>query len=438
MGHRHPVRGENMENTPNSEATSRKEPEFKKFAFTRIIVGIVLVVAVLWILGGVLGVIQRFKPGKTAEIAKIQKTETSSEQALPNTQHSASQTHSPEEQADNRLTVLNESAEGPAKSSAEEGQLPEQTGALTESIPEKTENQAHGAEGQASHPAAATAEPGKAGAEKPSAHGAAMQGAEQAVAREAAVEKRPGVALIDACIQPLNYELNERWWGWRPNDLLQVTDNVNQFQLGVLEATRRTFVTLAERVSRTGSTDAFNVSLEKAMNWIMIKPDRYWFPSAESAYNDALNELRSYKRKLEQGQASFYTRADNLIPLLSAFEDLLGSCDENLVKTEELDGSAVGYFKADDYFFYAKGVASTLLPILEAVSYDFGMIIENRHGTELLHHAIENCRRASQIDPWLITNADLSGILANHRANMAAPISHARYYLGILIRTLSL
>jgi hypothetical protein len=29
------------------------------------------------------------------------------------------------------------------------------------------------------------------------------------------------------------------------------------------------------------------------------------------------------------------------------------------------------------------------------------------------------------------------GILANHRANMAAPISHARFFVGMLIETLS-
>jgi len=54
-----------------------------------------------------------------------------------------------------------------------------------------------------------------------------------------------------------------------------------------------------------------------------------------------------------------------------------------------------------------------------------------------LHHAVVSCRLAASLDPWLITNSDLDGILANHRANMAAPISHARYYLGQLIKTLS-
>ena len=251
------------------------------------------------------------------------------------------------------------------------------------------------------------------------------------------VPKRTGVAFISAAMEPLNYELNTRWWGWRPNDILNFTDNVNNFQLGVLEATRRTSVILAERISRTGATASFDPNLERAMNWFMINADRYWFPSAESKYREGLRELAAYKNKLENGKAPFYTRTDNLIPLLNAYVDLLGSCEENLVKLTEEDGDPIGYFKADDYFFYAKGVAHTLLGLLEAVETDFAQTIESRRGTEVLHHAIEACKRAVSIDPILITNSRLSGILANHRANMAAPISHARFYLEVLSKTLS-
>jgi hypothetical protein len=246
-----------------------------------------------------------------------------------------------------------------------------------------------------------------------------------------------GMAFVDALIKPLEYELKERFWGWRSNDLIRFTDNVNTFQLGVLEVTRRSSVILAERVSRTGSTEAFDKNLENAMNWFMIKPDKYWFPSAESKYKMGLEELRIYFKKLEKGEAAFYTRTDNLIPLLIAYEDLLGSCDENLVKQKEKNGQPVSYFMADDYFFYAKGVAGALLAILEAVQTDFNEIVESRKGTEVLHHAIESCLIATKIDPLMVTNSSLSSIFANHRANMAAPISHARFYIGVLTKILS-
>ena len=246
-----------------------------------------------------------------------------------------------------------------------------------------------------------------------------------------------GVAFVEAVIKPINYEINERFWGWRPNDIIRFTDNVNNFQLGVLEVTRRTSVTLAERLSRTGATAAFIPNLEQAMNWFMIKADRYMLPSAESKYEEGIEELHVYLKKLKNGTAPFYTRNDNLIPLLAAYEDLLGSCEENLVKNHEENGEPVGHFMADDYFYYAKGVASALATILEAVQIDFAETVEARRGTDVLHHVVEACQRTIEINPLYITNSSLDGILANHRANMAAPISHARFYLGVLIKTLS-
>lgn len=272
----------------------------------------------------------------------------------------------------------------------------------------------------------------------PSIHEAAHEAPH--AAQEATAPHEPktrGVAFVEATISVMDYELNERFWGWRRNDILRFTDNVENIQLGVLEVVRRASVTLAERISRHGVTDILDKNLENAMNWFMIKPDQYWLPSPEVSYGDGLKELQAYAQKLEEGKARFYIRADNLIPLLISFTELLGSCDENLVKTKEEDGSPVSWFKVDDYFYYAKGVAKAISKILHAVEQEFADVVEARHGMDLLEHAVHACHVASELDPWLITDASLEGILANHRANMAAPISHARYYLDVLAKTLS-
>ena len=325
-------------------------------------------------------------------------------------------------------------AEQEAEKMPKSAQAPEQKMAVTEQekpapAHEKTAPAQETVEKKSEHPASATAEKKKAEAQKEPAH--------KAPEAEEAKPRAVGVAFVEATIKPLNYELNERFWGWRPNDILDFTDNVNNFQLGVLEVTRRTVVALAERISRTGATAAFDENLENSMNWLMIKARKYWFPSPENKYNDSLNELRHYIKRLEKGEAKFHTRTDNLIPLLMDFEDLLGSCEENLVKTKEDDGSSVSFFKADDYFYYAKGVASAMETILEGVLEDFRTIIDTRRGIDTIHHAIESCHEAAEISPWIVTNSSLGGILANHRANMAAPLSHARFYIGVLIKTLS-
>jgi len=309
------------------------------------------------------------------------------------------------------------------------------TATATHSNKTKTQEKEHlpASDGQ-SLPAAKSAANTATGHEDTQAHGPNDHGEAEA---EVVDFPMVGMAFVDAVISPLEYELNERFYGWRPNDILDFTDNVNNFQLGVLEVTRRSAVILSERISRTGSTAAFDQNLQNAMNWFMIKSDRYWFPSAESKYKDGLKELRTYFSRLEKGEAQFYNRTDNLIPLLMAYQDLLGSCDENLVKFKEDDGSEVSFFKADDYFFYAQGVASALHTILKGIEKDFVAMVDSRGGMEMLHHAITSCHHAMKLDPWVILNSDLSSVFANHRLNMAGPISHARFYLGVLIKALS-
>jgi len=271
----------------------------------------------------------------------------------------------------------------------------------------------------------------------PGEHGALP---EHAAAPEHGVLHEPkakGVHFVEAMISVLDHELNERFWGWRPNDVIRFTDNVENMQLGMLEVVRRASVNLAERISRHGVSAAIDKDLENAMNWFMIKPDEFWLPSAEEKYKDSLKALRTYADRLEKGEAHFYVRSDSLIPLLLSFADLAGSCDENLVKKHEADGSPVSWFKADDYFYYAKGVAKAMAKILHAVMEDFSGVINSRQGHDLLHHAIHACEVGGGLEPWIVTDAPLDGILANHRANMAAEISHARYFLSALATALS-
>jgi hypothetical protein len=250
-------------------------------------------------------------------------------------------------------------------------------------------------------------------------------------------DKRPGIATTGAIIDVLEYELRGRWWGWRPNDVIQITDNVQNYQLGVLEVSRRSIVALAERMSRTGSTALYDPNLEMAMNWIMVKAESYWFPSAESKYKETIKDMRVYVNRLERGTANFFTRTDNLIPLLASFEDLLGSCDEILLKSKEDDGRKVSFFKVDDYFYYTKGVIESMLTILEAVRIDYFKTLESRRSLEIIDHALYSLKHGEHVDPWIVLNSDLSSIFANHRSNLAGPVSHARFHLGLLIKALS-
>jgi hypothetical protein len=414
--------------------------EFKKFATPRIIGGIAIVIIVLWALSVIFGSSEgsSSKQHAARHDSAAKTAHTGGHQA--GDVHDAASHDEPA--AHKRATRAAEPVHTSQKAASGHGEATSSTAHGSK----PAEHQAETAHGSA---AAGHTQPSAAAGHPPASEGHAATGA-GSDRHESPTTGHPipvgtpihkpmpkGVAFVEAAIQPLDYELEERWWGWRPNDIINVTDNVNNFQMGVLEVTRRTTVALAERISRTGTTDAFDENLEQAMNWFMVKASSYWFPSAESKYREGLEELDAYLQKLKESKATFYTRTDNLIPLLASLEDLLGSCDENLVKEVNEDGSAVSFFAVDNYFYYTKGVANSMATVLEAVHHDFIITLEARAGTELLHHAIVSCQKAASLDPWIILDRDLSSILANHRANMAAPISHARFYLGQLIKTLS-
>jgi hypothetical protein len=441
--------------------------EFKKFATPRIIGGIAIVVIILWALstifissegptiksravrqqdstataghsaGAVQGKTASAVPADTANQAGSATHGTAGGHGAPAAKKSsdshATATHAAPAAATQRPTTHSKTAA--QQTSRSHGATA--AGQTDTKVAESATHQPPAA--TAPHRAQASASDHGAAGKAATPHGTDAGHAAATSAVDTPVHKPApkGVAFVEATIKPLNYELEERWWGWRPNDIIEFTDNVNTFQLGVLEVTRRTTVALAERISRTGSTDAFDENLEQAMNWFMIKASSYWFPSAESKYREGLEELQAYLEKLRAGNATFYTRTDNLIPLLASFEDLMGSCDENLVKQTNEDGTPLSTFDVDNYFYYTQGVASAMATVLEAVHHDFHLTLESRNATELLHHAIVSCQRAAELDPWIVLDRNLSSIFANHRANMAAPISHARFYLGQLIKTLS-
>lgn len=254
---------------------------------------------------------------------------------------------------------------------------------------------------------------------------------EQAVATEIS-----GVAFTEKLIELLDYELNGRFWGWRPNDLLvgRFTDNINEFQLGALEAIRYTAIKLKESLTRFGDADAYDPHLVEAVNLLMNRADQFWFPSTESQYEEALEELQAFLENLKKGRSRFYYRTDNLLSLIASYKDLLGNCHENLVKQTEPDGSRVSHFQADDYFYYCQGVAHVMYGILKTVRVDFVEQLQTIDAVALMDKIVEDLERAEECDPWLITNSNDDDILANHRYNLAAPISSALHNMSTMLR----
>ena len=282
----------------------------------------------------------------------------------------------------------------------------------------------------------ATSEPEAIEPEKTEPEKTEPETAKSATTEKLTSAEIPGVAFTQKLIELLDYELDGRFWGWRPNDLLigRFTDNINEFQLGALEASRYTAKTLKESLTRLGDTDGYDPNLVEAVNLLMSRADKFWFPSSESQYEEALENLQEFLSNLRQGESHFYYSTENLQALVASYKDLLGNCQENLVKLEEPDGTGVSHFRADNYFYYCQGVAHVMHEMLRTVRVDFVEQLQTIDAVALMKKIVEDLERASENDPWLITNGHDDGILANHRYNLAAPISSALHNMSTVLR----
>jgi hypothetical protein len=245
-----------------------------------------------------------------------------------------------------------------------------------------------------------------------------------------------GEVFTLALIKIMDDQVNKPWFGWRPNTIVfgktGLTDNVNNIQLGVLEVARRTVVVLNEHMTRFATTEAYNPRVNEAMNFFMVSPDKYWFPSASGKYREAMQGLEQYIEGLKGGRARFYSRVDYLIALLSNYKDLLGSSFHNLLKDAEADGQPVSWFMVDDYFYYSQGIALAMAEMLQAVSKEFHQELQKKNSHKLLEDAIHALHIASHLNPWVVTNGAKDGILANHRANLSTYIGEAEHVISTL------
>ena len=278
-------------------------------------------------------------------------------------------------------------------------------------------------------PAGSLQPPAEAGLPKAHAQGAAARGEahEEDHVELPEISSIPGVTFVDTLIKLMDYELHGRMLGWRPNGIMicRLTDNVNNYQLGVLEAVRFTTLRLKDSLTRLGEVDTYDPDLEQAVNEFMINAASWWFPSAESSYSQAIEHLKKFKTKLEKGQRSFYYRRDTLVALLSTYKDQIGNVNRTLVMP-------VGWFKSDAHFYYAKGVAHVYYEILRVCRVGFKNQLATMHAADIMDEVLHELLIAEKIDPWIVLDFGFSGFFANHRANLNAPLSEAAHLLAVL------
>ncbi len=248
--------------------------------------------------------------------------------------------------------------------------------------------------------------------------------------------------------------INQMLHNWMPNDIFWPTvllDNMPNFQLGELEVVRYNVRVLRDNLSRMRTTDKLDPAVEKAFNALSNDPFKWWFPSAESKWKEAYNHLQKYHQNLLSGTSSFYPRADNLIELLSQYASLMGGVNTRLIHaphdirevlaleaekgqehSKELVQVNIPWYRVDDNFYYAQGVAYALNESFKAIRVDFMNVLVDKNSLILVDKILEDLSRCN-FEPLIVFNGDPGSIFANHSLNLSSIFNDARQKVNSLI-----
>ena len=177
-----------------------------------------------------------------------------------------------------------------------------------------------------------------------------------------------------------------------------------------------------------------------------------WFPSAESKWKQAYRGLEAFDENLLEGKSHFYPRADNLVELLSQYASLMGGVntrlinaphdiDQSLAMEDQGQGSSqvpalvdidIPWYRIDDNFYYAQGVAYALYESFKAIRIDFIDVLTDKNSVKLVDKILENLERC-YFEPLIVFNGKPESMFANHSLNLSGVFNDARQKTNSLI-----
>jgi hypothetical protein len=253
--------------------------------------------------------------------------------------------------------------------------------------------------------------------------------------------------------------IEQMYRNWLPNDVFWPTiflDNIPNFQIGQLEVVRYSIRVLRDNLSRMRTTDKLEPSAERAFTSLSNDPYKWWFPSAEKKWKQAYEDLETFHQDLAAGKSYFYPRADNLVELLAQYASLMGGVNTRLInapgdiekvlavdegtkgspKGPEMVDISIPWYRIDDNFYYAQGVAYALYESFKAIRIDFMDVLIDKNSVKLVDKILENLRRC-HFEPLIVFNGDPGSIFANHSLNLSGVFNDARQKVNSLIIALT-
>lgn len=242
--------------------------------------------------------------------------------------------------------------------------------------------------------------------------------------------------------------------GWLSNDILPPSvfmDNMPAFEFGALEQVRDLALIMRKEFSRSQSQSAADPDLLAAYSKFNIEHTSWLVPSAEGEYKEAIKLLKVYRAKIadvNNRDAQFYARADNLNEWLKEVQKRLGSMSQHLsasVGQDRLNTDLAGdseatqstpnlasrqiktsWWQIDDVFYETRGASWALLNFMKAIEVDFADVLQKKNAQVSLQQIIRELEETQQA-VWspIVLNGSGFGLVANHSLVMANYISRA-------------
>jgi hypothetical protein len=212
-------------------------------------------------------------------------------------------------------------------------------------------------------------------------------------------------------------------------------DNKAAFQRGVNQALRRTTVELVDTLGRVRGTSQVDPNLQDARGNLQFDEYTWYFgvhpfgpkTPTPSFYRSAIRDLRAFNDRLEQCQAVFDPRADNLVQFIDRIANDIGGTSAVLRERAERYNSGWFDTRADDRFWFAYGQLYAYYGVLRAAHLDFQDVIAQRRLTELWRTVEGQMRGALDLRPFIVSNGAESGwLMPSHLTALGFYILRAR------------
>ena len=161
-------------------------------------------------------------------------------------------------------------------------------------------------------------------------------------------------------------------------------DNKASFQRGINSAVRRTGIELVDTLGRVRGTSQIDADLQKARGNLQFTEDAWYFglspfgpkTPTPSYYRSAVKDLRTFNTKLENCNAIFDARADNLIQFIDRIANDIGATSAILKDRSENHNNGWFDTRADDRFWFAYG---QLYAYYGRDEVDFKQVLDEKH-----------------------------------------------------------